>query len=100
MNIKLQPRFHRFAFILSVLLVLTLVLGACSAVVPGPDDGKNFSLPDVQGQTVSLTDFKGQKVYLKFWATWCPICLSGLADFSALSQEASASQDSVVLSIV
>lgn len=89
-----------FAILLSLLLALSLVLGACSAATPKPDDGKNFMLPDVEGKTVSLADFGGQKVYLKFWATWCPICLSGLADFSALSQEASASQDSVVLSIV
>lgn len=93
------PALHT-ALILALVLAVSLALGACSATSPRPDDGNNFKLPDVEGKTVSLADFSGQKVYLKFWATWCPICLSGLAEFSALSQESAASQDAVILSIV
>ncbi|NCA99102.1 MAG: bifunctional peptide-methionine (S)-S-oxide reductase MsrA/peptide-methionine (R)-S-oxide reductase MsrB [Clostridia bacterium] len=94
-----NPALH-IALILALVLALSLALGACSAATPRPNDEKNFTLPDVEGKIVSLADFSGQKVYLKFWATWCPICLSGLADFSALSQDAELSQDSVVLSVV
>ena len=34
----------------------------------------SFTLKDVQGQIVSLEQFRGQVVVLNFWATWCPPC--------------------------
>ncbi len=38
-----------------------------------------FSLPDLKGKQVSLSDFKGKgNLLLFFWATWCPHCRSAL----------------------
>ena len=48
---------------------------------PAPD----FEMMDLNGKTVKLSDFRGEKVYLKYWASWCPICLGGLEDINTLS---------------
>jgi len=61
---------------------------------------KEFSLPDVNGTTVNLSDFAGKKIYVKFWATWCPICLSGLDEFIQLTTDMSEQEDTVILTIV
>lgn len=37
---------------------------------PAPD----FTLNDIAGKPVSMSQFKGKKVVLVFWATWCPDC--------------------------
>lgn len=34
----------------------------------------DFTLKDINGKSVSLSDFKGRKVVLQFWASWCPDC--------------------------
>lgn len=47
-----------------------------------------FELMDINGNSVSLADLKGEKVYLKYWASWCSICLAGLEEVDELFVEA------------
>ncbi|SHI33029.1 Thiol-disulfide isomerase or thioredoxin [Dethiosulfatibacter aminovorans DSM 17477] len=55
-----------------------------------------FTLAGVDGMEYSLADYKGEKVYIKFWASWCPICLSELEALDELSSTA----DFPILTIV
>ena len=43
---------------------------------------------------------RGKKVYIKFWASWCSICLAGLKDVDALADESNQGNEVVVLSMV
>ena len=38
------------------------------------DRAPNFTLDDLDGRAVSLTDFRGQPVIINLWATWCAPC--------------------------
>lgn len=59
---------------------------------------KNFTLKDLDGKEVSLSDFKGKRVFLNFWTTWCPSCKLEMPDIQKLYQETKSS-DLVILSI-
>ena len=56
------------------------------------------SFKTFDGKKVNLSDYKGKKVYIKVWASWCPTCLAGLPEVDSLA--ANHSDDTVVLSVV
>ena len=47
----------------------------------------DVQLKDLNNQPVTLSQYKGKPVYVKMWASWCPICLAGLAEIDDLSAE-------------
>ena len=47
----------------------------------------DFSLPDLDGKTVRLSDFNGQVRIVDFWATWCPPCRKEIPHFQALHEK-------------
>ena len=86
---------------LTLLLALVLTLTACSSEKNQTTIQKNqappFDLVDLNGESHELANYAGKKVYIKFWASWCPICLSGLEELNTLSAE---ENDFVVLTMV
>ena len=47
----------------------------------------DFTLSSVNGEDVSLSDYKGKVVIVDFWATWCPPCRKGIPDLISLQNE-------------
>jgi peroxiredoxin len=47
----------------------------------------DFTLSDLDGNKVSLKDFRGKNVYLNFWATWCPPCRKEMPAIEKVYQE-------------
>ncbi|UOR12604.1 TlpA disulfide reductase family protein [Halobacillus amylolyticus] len=47
----------------------------------------DFTLETLAGETLSLSDLRGQKVILNFWATWCPPCREEMPRMEKFQQE-------------
>lgn len=47
----------------------------------------NFKTQTIQGQTLSLAEYKGKVVILEFWATWCGPCLPDIPHLKTLDSK-------------
>ena len=63
------------------LLVLLMVL---LTAVPAAAEPVDFTLENLDGKPVSLSDFRGKWVIVNYWATWCPPCLDEIPDLVQL----------------
>ena len=75
---------------LPLLIVLALVMVATGCTPTGTKEGDkapDFQLQDLEGNTVSLSEFRGSQVMLNFWATWCPPCRMEMPLIQEIYQE-------------
>ena len=107
-NVDHEPRWRRLVGRFPVrtvfgLLVLGVIMGALvildrrgSDGELGPLDGRSidvgspapeFALRDPDGTVRRLSDYRGQVVWINFWATWCGPCRRELPDIQNLANE-------------
>jgi thioredoxin family protein len=61
-------------------------------------DAPDFTLQSMDGKEVKLSDYKGKKVYLKFWASWCGPCKKSMPELMELA--AKPDRDFEILSVI
>lgn len=52
----------------------------------------DFTLNDIEGKPVSIESFRGRKVVLLFWASWCPDCRAEVPEIKAMQAAADPSK--------
>ena len=68
----------------SSMILPTMILPTPQERVPFTVD---FTLPDVLGKVVRLSDLRGQPVLLNLWATWCYPCREEMPSMNALYKD-------------
>ncbi len=52
-----------------------------------PEAAPDFTVETFNGESLTLSDLRGQVVVLNFWASWCPPCRWEMPFFETISQE-------------
>lgn len=60
-------------------------------------EAPDFELQALDGSKVKLSDLKGKKVILNFWATWCPPCKQEVPEMQAFYEKHK--EDVVILAV-
>ena len=82
--------------------MLSMVLTALILTVPDlhaayeSEEPVDFTLQQLHGEEVSLSEFRQKWVVLNYWATWCAPCRKEIPDLSALNE---ARNDIIVLGL-
>lgn len=72
----------------TALLALLVLVAACGEQRFLAPDAPPFSLPLLQGEgNISLADYRGEVVYLSFWASWCVPCREEMPHLQQLWQQ-------------
>ncbi len=77
------PKKRRYLSWIGNIAFVMIIFGLVTAwktkdLVPSGSLAPNFELNSVDGKKYVLQQFRGKKVVLYFWATWCPVCKTNI----------------------
>lgn len=87
----------------SMFSILILTLGAAWILISAADPGDttagkipaprqgflapDFSLLDLQGERITLSELRGRPLLINLWATWCPPCKAEMPDMQSVYED-------------
>jgi len=78
--------------VMLIILTSVLLVAGCSSQAPRVGElAPDFQLPNLEGQSISLSDFRGEPVLVNFWASWCGPCRYEMPFIQEVYEEWSAS---------
>ncbi|MEW6739417.1 MAG: peroxiredoxin family protein [Nitrospirota bacterium] len=77
-------KFRLFLTLIALLALCTILSNPVSAAQGSAPD---FTLNDINGKKVNLSEFRGKAVLLNFWATWCGPCRAEMPSLNNLYNE-------------
>ena len=106
----------KLSILSTTLLSSALILSACSSSTEKkeetnkqtsttsssetkPTQAFDFTAMDKDGKTVKLSNFKGKKVYINMWASWCGPCMREIPELEKVYQKYKNNKDYVFLSM-
>ena len=106
----------KLSILSTTLLSSALILSACSSSTEKkeetnkqtsttsssetkPTQAFDFTAMDKDGKIVKLSDFKGKKVYINMWASWCGPCMREIPELEKVYQKYKDNKDIVFLSM-
>lgn len=92
---KIQTTLGVVAFLITGLIACSPSIGKndtakAEATTQPQNDAKKipaFAITDASGKTVNLSSFKGKKVFVNLWATWCPPCRAEMPSIENLASK-------------
>ena len=72
---------------LVILVSLVTLLPACQGKADDESHAPDFTLLNLSGDTVNLSDYRGKVVLINFFATYCPPCRMEMPDFVNLQKK-------------
>lgn len=70
---------------------IAATLAAPAVVLPA------FNMVDVNGKPFNLADFKGKKIFVNLWASWCPPCKAEIPSIESLYNKVDKSKAAFVM---
>lgn len=59
----------------------------------------DITFQDGNGKTIALNDLKGKVVFINFWATWCPPCITEMPSINELKAKFNGNENIVFLMV-
>ena len=88
------------ALVATVITFGVVALGCACGSTEAPKVGArapDFTLPVLDGQSISLSDLRGKAVVLNFWATWCGGCRAEMPYLQEVFEERAGEELSMFL---